>query len=59
VVATCDYGGPVTAMVERGRLWATQFHPEKSGRTGLAVLRRFAEVCARSRSGAPERAPQV
>ncbi len=45
VVATCDYGGPVTAMVERGRLWATQFHPEKSGRTGLALLRRFADVC--------------
>jgi len=46
VVATCDYGGPVTAMVQRGRLWATQFHPEKSGRTGLALLRRFADVCA-------------
>ncbi len=45
VVATCDYGGPVTAMVERGRLWATQFHPEKSGRTGLALLRRFVDVC--------------
>ena len=46
VVATCDYGGPVTAMVERGRLWATQFHPEKSGRTGLALLRNFADVCS-------------
>ena len=46
VVATCDYGGPVTAMVERGNLWATQFHPEKSGETGLAILRRFVEVCA-------------
>ena len=45
VVTTCDYGGPVTAMVERGSLWATQFHPEKSGRTGLALLRRFAELC--------------
>jgi len=45
VVATCDYGGPVTAMVERGRLWATQFHPEKSGRTGLALLGRFVDVC--------------
>jgi len=46
VVATCDYGGPVTAMVQRGCLWATQFHPEKSGRTGLALLGRFVEVCA-------------
>ena len=45
VVATCDYGGPVTALVERGSLWATQFHPEKSGRTGLALLRRFADLC--------------
>ncbi len=46
VVATCDYGGPVTAMVERGRLWATQFHPEKSGHTGLALLRNFADACS-------------
>ena len=41
VVATCDYGGPVVAAVERGSLWATQFHPEKSGRTGLAMLANF------------------
>ncbi len=41
VVATCDYGGPVVAAVERGRLWATQFHPEKSGATGLALLANF------------------
>ncbi len=47
VVATCDYGGPVTALVQRDRLWATQFHPEKSGRTGLALLRRFADLCSR------------
>jgi len=43
VVATCDYGAPLTAAVERGRLWATQFHPEKSGTAGLAILRRFVE----------------
>ncbi len=42
VVATCDYGGPVVAAVERGTLWATQFHPEKSGPAGLALLRGFA-----------------
>jgi imidazole glycerol-phosphate synthase subunit HisH len=41
VVATCDYGGPVTAAVARDRLWATQFHPEKSGTAGLAVLANF------------------
>ncbi|MEZ5142074.1 MAG: imidazole glycerol phosphate synthase subunit HisH [Acidimicrobiales bacterium] len=41
VVATCDYGGPVTAAVERGRLWATQFHPEKSAHNGLRLLANF------------------
>ncbi len=41
VVATCDYGGPVVAAVRRDRLWATQFHPEKSGATGLRLLANF------------------
>ncbi len=41
VVATCDYGGPVTAAIERRRLWATQFHPEKSGAAGLRILANF------------------
>ena len=41
VVATCDYGGTVVAAVERGRLWATQFHPEKSGANGLQLLANF------------------
>jgi len=43
VVATCDYGGPLVAAVERDRLWATQFHPEKSGVAGLGMLSRFVE----------------
>ena len=46
VVATCDYGGPVAAAVERGPLWATQFHPEKSGATGLALLGGFVDAAA-------------
>jgi glutamine amidotransferase len=43
VVATCDYGGPVTAMVHRDNVWAAQFHPEKSGSTGLRLLANFVE----------------
>ncbi|MFN7149020.1 MAG: imidazole glycerol phosphate synthase subunit HisH [Microthrixaceae bacterium] len=41
VIATCDYGGPVTAAVARDNVWATQFHPEKSASTGLAILANF------------------
>ena len=41
VVATCDYGGPVVAAVQDGRLWATQFHPEKSGHPGMGILSNF------------------
>ena len=45
VTATCDYGGPVVAAVGREHLWATQFHPEKSGVVGLRLLRNFVERC--------------
>jgi glutamine amidotransferase len=45
VVATCDYGGPVVAAVERASLWGTQFHPEKSGTVGLSLLQSFAKAC--------------
>ena len=38
VAAWCDYGRQFAAAVERGPLWATQFHPEKSGAVGLALL---------------------
>ena len=45
VIATCDYGGPVVAAIGRDHLWATQFHPEKSGVVGLRLLRNFVERC--------------
>ncbi len=56
VVATCDYGAPVIAAVARGPVWATQFHPEKSGASGLRMLANFAAAVARAAgvAGAPE-----
>jgi len=43
VIATTDYGIPVTAAVRRGNVWGTQFHPEKSSRAGFRLLRNFIE----------------
>jgi imidazole glycerol-phosphate synthase subunit HisH len=42
LLAVCDYGGhAVTAAIHAGRITGCQFHPEKSGDAGLAVLRSF------------------
>ncbi len=41
VVGICDYDGPVGAIVERGAVMGTQFHPEKSSASGLRLLANF------------------
>ncbi len=41
VTAVCDYGMEVTASVGRGNVQALQFHPEKSSRAGMAILKAF------------------
>jgi glutamine amidotransferase len=41
VVATVDYGVEVPAVVAQDNVFATQFHPEKSGRVGLEILKNF------------------
>ncbi len=51
VSATCAYGGPQTAAIRTGTTWATQFHPEKSARAGLGLLRNFVDLAGASRSG--------
>lgn len=43
VTATAGYGAPLTASVERGNVYGVQYHPEKSGETGLRILRAFCE----------------
>ena len=51
VVATCDYGGEVTAIAQRGNVMATQFHPEKSGASGMALLANFVGLTRRALVG--------
>ncbi|RDJ09854.1 imidazole glycerol phosphate synthase subunit HisH [Rhizobium grahamii] len=41
VIATADYGGPITAFVGRDNMAGAQFHPEKSQKLGLALIANF------------------
>ena len=43
-LATSEYGLTVTGVVRQGLVWGTQFHPEKSGDTGLRLLKAFGEL---------------
>ena len=51
VLAVTDYGKPFCCALGRKNLFATQFHPEKSGRFGLRILERFAGWDGRGQSG--------
>ena len=42
--ATTEYGAELTAAVQNGNVYGTQFHPEKSGETGLKILKAFCEL---------------
>lgn len=44
VIATAEYSLPLTAAVQKGSVFGTQFHPEKSGPVGLRILKAFCEV---------------
>jgi len=50
VFGTTDYGGNFCAAINRGRCFATQFHPEKSQQRGLQLYRNFAAVAGKTRS---------
>ena len=43
VIASAEYGAMLTAAVQKDNVFGCQFHPEKSGKTGLAILRAFCE----------------
>ena len=44
-VAFTDYGFDLPASVQKANIYGTQFHPEKSGKTGLQLLKNFAQIC--------------
>lgn len=53
VLGTCDYGRVFPAVVCRGAVVATQFHPEKSSRAGLTLLANFVNLTARAAGQEP------
>ncbi len=45
LVCNTEYGIPMTAAVNKDNVYGCQFHPEKSGKVGLAILKSFADLC--------------
>lgn len=44
IAGVCDYGGEVAASLSQNNLFSTQFHPEKSGKAGLKILKNFTNL---------------
>jgi glutamine amidotransferase len=44
-IAYTEYGFAMPASIEKGNIYGTQFHPEKSGPAGLAILKNFTKIC--------------
>jgi imidazole glycerol phosphate synthase glutamine amidotransferase subunit len=53
--AVCNYSVPYTAILESNNIYGVQFHPEKSGPLGLAIIKNFIEQCSSSRADIPVR----
>ncbi len=49
-IAYTEYGFDLPASIQKGNIYGTQFHPEKSGENGLKVLKNFVELCKRNKN---------
>ena len=49
VVASSKYGGNIPAVIEKGNIFGTQFHPEKSGNIGADIIKNFLRICTESK----------
>jgi glutamine amidotransferase len=54
-IAFTDYGFDLPAAVQKENIYGTQFHPEKSGKAGLKVLKNFAVICEKQKEEPPNK----